>query len=45
VRNGYAIAYRLYSKDYILDEDFAEINKLGLWSGTFLIPEKWRKLN
>ena len=45
VRNGYAIAYRRYSKDYILDEDFAEINKLGLWSGTFLIPEKWRKLN
>jgi endonuclease YncB( thermonuclease family) len=45
VRNGYAIAYRRYSKDYILDEDFAETNKLGLWSGTFSIPEKWRKLN
>ena len=45
VRNGYAIAYRRYSKDYILDEKFAKINKLGLWSGTFLKPEKWRKLN
>ena len=45
VRNGYAIAYRRYSKDYILDEEFAKINKLGLWSGTFLRPEKWRKLN
>ena len=45
VRNGYAIAYRRYSKDYILDEQFAKINKLGLWSGTFLKPEKWRKLN
>ena len=45
VRNGHAIAYRRYSKDYILDEDFAEKNKLGLWSGTFLKPEKWRKLN
>ena len=45
VRNGYAIAYRRYSKDYILDEKFAEINKFGLWSGTFLKPEKWRKLN
>jgi len=45
VRNGYAIAYRRYSKDYILDEDFAETNKLGLWSGAFLKPEKWRKLN
>ena len=45
VKNGYAIAYRRYSKDYILDEEFAKKNKLGLWSGTFLIPEKWRKLN
>ena len=45
VRNGYAVAYRRYSKDYILDEDFAKINKLGLWSGTFIKPEKWRKLN
>jgi endonuclease YncB( thermonuclease family) len=45
VRNGYAIAYSRYSKDYILDEKFAKINKLGLWSGTFLKPEKWRKLN
>tara|TARA_B110000971_G_scaffold161684_1_gene165252 strand:- start:65 stop:532 length:468 start_codon:yes stop_codon:yes gene_type:complete len=45
VRNGYAIAYRRYSKDYILDENFAKTNKLGLWSGTFLKPEKWRKLN
>jgi len=45
VRNGYAIAYRRYSKDYIDDEEFAKINRLGLWSGTFLKPEKWRKLN
>jgi len=45
VSNGYAIAYRRYSKDYILDENFAKTNKLGLWSGTFLKPEKWRKLN
>ena len=45
VRNGYVIAYRRYSKDYILDEDFAKTNKLGLWSGAFLKPEKWRKLN
>tara|TARA_B110000240_G_C13096808_1_gene282440 strand:- start:31 stop:501 length:471 start_codon:yes stop_codon:yes gene_type:complete len=45
VRNGYAIAYRRYSKDYVLDENFAKRKKLGLWSGTFLKPEKWRKLN
>ena len=45
VRNGNAIAYKRYSKDYISDEEFAKTNKLGLWSGTFLKPEKWRKLN
>ena len=45
VRNGHAVAYRRYSKEYIIDEEFAKTNKLGLWSGTFLNPEKWRKLN
>ena len=45
VRNGYAIAYRRYSKKYIPDEEFAKENKLGLWQGKFLDPEKWRKLN
>ena len=45
VRNGYAVAYKRYSEDYILDENFAKTNKLGLWSGSFLKPEKWRKLN
>ena len=45
VRNGHAIAYRRYSKDYIEDEDYAKKNKLGLWSGNFIYPEKWRKLN
>jgi len=45
VRNGHAIAYRRYSKEYIPDEDFAKENKLGLWQGKFLKPEKWRKLN
>ena len=45
VRSGYAVAYRRYSKDYIKDENFAKRNKLGLWSGSFIDPEKWRKLN
>ena len=44
VRNGYAIAYRRYSKSYISDEEFAKTNNLGLWSGIFIKPEKWRKL-
>ena len=45
VRNGFAIAYRRYSKKYVSDEDFAKENKLGLWQGEFMNPEKWRKLN
>ena len=45
VRNGYAVAYRRYSIDYIEDENYAKRNKLGLWSGSFIHPEKWRKLN
>ena len=45
VRNGFAIAYRRYSKKYVPDELFAKENKLGLWQGKFMEPEKWRKLN
>ena len=45
VRNGFAIAYRRYSKTYVSDEEFAKENKLGLWKGKFMEPEKWRKLN
>ena len=45
VRDGYAIAYRRYSKKYVTDEDFAKEKKLGLWQGKFMTPEKWRKLN
>ena len=45
VRNGHAVAFRRYSKNYIKDENDAKKNKTGLWSGTFTHPEKWRKLN
>ena len=43
VRSGYAIAYRGYSKKYIFDEEYAKKNNLGLWKGSFIEPEKWRK--
>ena len=45
VRNGLAVAYKRYSKDYLGDEVYAKENKLGLWKGSFIRPEKWRKLN
>ncbi len=45
VRNGNAVAYKRYSKDYVRDEAYAKENKLGVWIGSFMMPEKWRKLN
>ena len=45
VRNGNAVAYKRYSKDYVRDEEYAKENKLGVWEGYFIMPEKWRKLN
>ena len=44
VRNGYAVAYKKYSKKYVLDEQFSLENKLGIWRGTFTEPEKWRRI-
>ena len=45
VRNGYAFAYRKYSKKFISDEDYAKTNKLGMWSMKFDYPWDYRKNN
>ena len=45
VRSGYAFAYRRYSKKFIADEDFARINKIGMWSMKFDYPWDYRKKN
>ena len=45
VRNGYAFAYRKYSQKFVLDEDYARINKFGMWSMKFDYPWDYRKLN
>ena len=45
VKNGYAFAYRKYSKKFITDEDFARSNNLGMWSMNFEYPWDWRKKN
>jgi endonuclease YncB( thermonuclease family) len=45
VKNGYAFAYRRYSKKFIKDEDFARTNKIGMWSMEFNYPWDWRKKN
>ena len=43
VRNGYAFAYRKYSQKFVLDEDYARINKIGMWSMEFDYPWDYRK--
>ena len=43
VTNGWALAYRKYSNDYVNEEIEAMKNKLGLWSGKFTFPWEWRR--
>ncbi len=45
VKNGYAFAYRKYSKKFVNDENFARLNNLGMWSMDFEYPWDWRKKN
>ena len=45
VKKGWALAYRYYSSDYILEEKYAEDNKLGIWEGVFENPYIYRKKN
>ena len=45
VKQGYAFAYRKYSKKFIKDEEYAKINKLGMWSMKFEYPWDYRKKN
>jgi len=45
VRSGYAFAYRKYSKKFIIDEDYARANKLGMWSMEFEYPWDFRRSN
>tara|TARA_B100000902_G_C26788757_1_gene658730 strand:+ start:317 stop:538 length:222 start_codon:yes stop_codon:yes gene_type:complete len=45
VSNGYAVAYRKYSKKFVSQENLAKKENLGLWGGTFEMPWEWRKKN
>lgn len=42
VANGYAVAYRRYSADYLSIEESARVAKRGIWAGTFETPERYR---
>lgn len=43
VQQGWAVAYRHYSKDYVPLEDGARQAKAGVWSGAFEMPWEWRR--
>ena len=43
VQNGWAVAYRYYSDDFIKNEEIAKKNKSGIWQGKFLDPYLFRK--
>lgn len=43
VAEGWALAYRKYSAAYVNEEDVARNKKLGIWRGTFMPPEKYRR--
>ena len=44
VIQGWALAYRRYSKDYVQAELAAQTLQAGLWRGTFVPPWDWRRL-
>ncbi len=43
VRNGWALAYRQYSKVYVDAEKNARDTRVGVWRGKFMYPWEWRK--
>ena len=45
VQNGWAVAYRYYSDDFIKNEEIAKKNKAGIWQGKFEEPYLFRKNN
>ena len=45
VRNGWALAYARFSKDYEPDEKAAREARAGMWQGAFIAPWDWRVRN
>ena len=43
VLNGWAVAYQKYSKASINAEAIARSQEVGIWSGEFILPWKWRR--
>lgn len=43
VREGWAVAYRQYSMEYVAAEQEAKAAKRGIWVGAFEMPSEFRK--
>lgn len=43
VREGWAVAYRQYSKKYVAEEEAARQAAAGIWSSEFDLPWEWRR--
>ena len=43
VRQGWALAYRRFSTDYVDDENAAMVARMGSWQGEFMPPWEWRR--
>jgi len=43
VAEGWAVAYRQYSRDYVSDETEARSAGRNIWTGTFVMPWDWRR--
>ena len=43
VASGLAVAYRKYSKRYVLEEESARAANVGIWRGAFVMPWDWRR--
>ena len=43
VSEGWAVAFRRYSTDYVDEEDAARRAKRGIWAGKFEYPEEYRR--
>ncbi len=43
VSEGWALAYRQYSTDYVVEEQAAGEARRGLWRGGFIAPWEWRR--
>ena len=45
VLQGWAVAYRKYSRAYVTEEEQAQRARRGIWAGEFAMPWDWRRQN